>query len=107
MPVSSIGGWYDIFLPGQLRDFQVLQSLGPPARLTVGPWTHLSMDGTPMREAVEFGLAYARGVEPPPRPPVRLYVMGDERVARLRVLAAARLLADPPAPARRRHAVRG
>ena len=76
VPVSSIGGWYDIFLPGQLRDFQVLQSLGRQARLTVGPWTHLSMDGTPVREAVEFGLAYARGVEPPPRPPVRLHVMG-------------------------------
>ena len=28
IPVSSVGGWYDIFLPGQLRDFQVLQSLG-------------------------------------------------------------------------------
>ena len=76
VPVSSIGGWYDIFLPGQLRDFQVLQSLGRPARLTVGPWTHLSMDGTPVREAVEFGLAYARGAAPPPRAPVRLYVMG-------------------------------
>ena len=75
-PVSSIGGWYDIFLPGQLRDFQVLQSLGRPARLTVGPWTHLSMDGTSITEAVEFGLAYARGLEPPPRSPVRLYVMG-------------------------------
>lgn len=77
-PVSSVGGWYDIFLPGQLRDFQVLQSLGRPARLTVGPWTHLSTDGTPIREALAFGLAHARGEEPPPRPPVRLYVLGEE-----------------------------
>jgi uncharacterized protein len=76
VPVSSIGGWYDIFLPGQLRDFKVLQSLGRAARLTVGPWTHLSVDGTSIREAVEFGLAYARGEQPPPRAPVRLYVMG-------------------------------
>jgi uncharacterized protein len=36
------------------------------------------MDGTMMREALEFGLACARGVEPPPRGPVRLYVMGAE-----------------------------
>jgi uncharacterized protein len=43
VPVSSIGGWYDIFLPGQLRDFQILQEAGRPARLTVGPWTHTSM----------------------------------------------------------------
>ena len=78
VPVSSVGGWYDIFLPGQLRDFAVLQQAGRTARLTVGPWTHLSMDGTMMREALEFGLACARGVEPPPREPVRLYVMGEE-----------------------------
>lgn len=78
VPVSSVGGWYDIFLPGQLRDFAVLQSLGRPARLTVGPWTHLSQNAAPVREALEFGLAYARGEEPPPRPPVRLFVMGED-----------------------------
>jgi hypothetical protein len=78
VPVSSVGGWYDIFLPGQLRDFAVLQDAGRTARLTVGPWTHLSMDGAMMREALEFGLARARGAEPPPRGPVRLYVMGEE-----------------------------
>ena len=77
-PVSSVGGWYDIFLPGQLRDFEVLQSLGRAARLTVGPWTHLSMDAAPIRETIAFGLAYARGEEPPSRSPVRLYVMGEE-----------------------------
>ncbi|BEL03209.1 CocE/NonD family hydrolase [Actinoplanes sichuanensis] len=78
IPVSSIGGWYDIFLPGQLRDFRALQQGGRPARLTVGPWTHTEMTGVPVREAVEFGLAYARGEQPPPRPPVRLYVTGEE-----------------------------
>ena len=78
VPVSSIGGWYDIFLPGQLRDFQILQEAGRPARLTIGPWTHISLDGTPLREAIEFGLAHARGQQPPHRPPVRLYVMGEE-----------------------------
>lgn len=76
--VSSIAGWYDIFLPGQLRDFQILQDAGRPARLTVGPWTHVSGDGTAVREAVGFGLAVARGEQPPVRPPVRLYVMGEE-----------------------------
>jgi len=58
VPVSSIGGWYDIFLPGQLRDFRILQEAGRPARLTVGPWTHISADGTPLRESIEFGLTY-------------------------------------------------
>jgi hypothetical protein len=78
VPVSSIGGWYDIFLPGQLRDFQALQQAGRPARLTVGPWTHIAQDPMPVREALEFGLAHARGEPPPDRPPVRLYVMGEE-----------------------------
>ncbi len=78
VPVSSIGGWYDIFLPGQLRDFQVLQRKGRPARLTVGPWTHAEFNSTPIDEAVEFGLAHARGTQPPDRAPVRLYVMGEE-----------------------------
>lgn len=79
VPVSSIGGWYDIFLPGQLRDFQALREAGRPARLTVGPWTHLSVDSAVgVREAVDFGLAHARGEQPPDRAPVRLYVMGED-----------------------------
>jgi putative CocE/NonD family hydrolase len=78
VPVSSIGGWYDIFLPGQLRDFQILQEAGRPARLTVGPWTHTEFTNTPVLEAIEFGLAHARGEDPPERAPVRLFVMGEE-----------------------------
>jgi putative CocE/NonD family hydrolase len=78
VPVSSIGGWYDIFLPGQVRDFTILQEAGRPARLTIGPWSHASVEGAPLREAIEFGLAHARGLQPPPRPPVRLFVMGEE-----------------------------
>ncbi|MFG1926007.1 CocE/NonD family hydrolase [Cryptosporangium sp. NPDC048952] len=77
-PVSSIAGWYDIFLPGQLRDFRILQEAGHPARLTVGPWTHVDFSNTPFTEAIEFGLAYARGEEPRARPPVRLYVSGQD-----------------------------
>jgi putative CocE/NonD family hydrolase len=78
VPVSSMGGWYDIFLPGQLRDFKVLQAAGRNPRLTVGPWTHLSMDTSMMLEAISFGLAHARGDEPLPRAPVRLFVMGED-----------------------------
>ncbi|MEI8411375.1 MULTISPECIES: CocE/NonD family hydrolase [unclassified Kribbella] len=78
VPVSSMGGWYDIFLPGQLRDFKILQEAGRNPRLTVGPWTHLSMDSSMMLEAISFGLAHARGDEPPPRAPVRLFVMGED-----------------------------
>jgi uncharacterized protein len=55
VPVSSIGGWFDIFLPGQLRDFQILRSSGRTARLTVGPWTHAEFTNVGVQEAVEFG----------------------------------------------------
>ncbi|GAA4724051.1 CocE/NonD family hydrolase [Phytohabitans rumicis] len=78
VPVSSIGGWYDIFLPGQLRDFQALQEAGRPARLTVGPWTHAEFTSAGVQEAIEFALPLARGEQPPERAPVRLYVMGEE-----------------------------
>jgi uncharacterized protein len=81
VPVSSVGGWYDIFLPGQLRDFRVLQELAPhapPARLTVGPWHHLNGSGEGIKETLTFGLAHARGEAPAERPPVRLFVMGQD-----------------------------
>ncbi|MEO6086240.1 MAG: CocE/NonD family hydrolase [Umezawaea sp.] len=79
VPTSLIGGWYDFFLPSQLRDFQVLQAAGRPARLTIGPWPHfsLALGGLMVREALEFGLAHARDEHPPERAAVRLYVMGE------------------------------
>ena len=80
VPVTSVGGWYDIFLPGQLRDHQALQTAGRQARLTVGPWSHTSrgVGVTAAAEALGFGLAHARGEQPPERAPVRLFVMGEE-----------------------------
>ncbi|MEU1516945.1 CocE/NonD family hydrolase [Streptomyces sp. NPDC005811] len=81
VPVSSVAGWHDIFLPGQLRDFRVLQEAGRTARLTVGPWAHTSLGvgGVAFAEAVGFGLALARGEQPAERAPVRLFVMGEEK----------------------------
>jgi putative CocE/NonD family hydrolase len=80
VPVSSIGGWYDIFLPGQLRDYQALQAAGRTARLTIGAWSHTSVGSstTAVKEALGFGLSYARGEQPAERAPVRLYVMGED-----------------------------
>ncbi|MFG1702694.1 CocE/NonD family hydrolase [Nonomuraea sp. M3C6] len=82
VPVSSVGGWYDIFLPGQLRDHRTLQDAGrSPVRLTVGPWAHISMGvgHTYTAEALDFGLALARGEQPAERAPVRLFVMGEDK----------------------------
>jgi uncharacterized protein len=81
VPVSSIGGWFDIFLPGQLRDFRVLQDAGRAPRLTVGPWPHVAPASmqVSIRELFEFAAAHARGEAPPAREPVRLFVMGENR----------------------------
>jgi hypothetical protein len=80
VPASLLGGWYDIFLPGQLRDYQALQQAGRTARLTVGPWPHVSLEAARLgiQETLDFGLAYAHGEQPPERAPVRLFVMGQQ-----------------------------
>jgi hypothetical protein len=81
IPVSSIGGWYDVFLPGQLRDFRVLQENGRTARLTIGPWSHdafPAIGGQSTREALDFALPLTRDEQPAERAPVRLFVMGEE-----------------------------
>jgi putative CocE/NonD family hydrolase len=41
VPVLSIGGWNDIFLPSQLGDFKRLASRSK-SRLIIGPWNHLT-----------------------------------------------------------------
>jgi len=41
-PVQLVGGWYDIFLPWMLEDFDALRAAGRDAQLVVGPWAHIS-----------------------------------------------------------------
>jgi putative CocE/NonD family hydrolase len=41
LPVLHVGGWYDIFLGGTLRNFQEMQAHGHTNQwLIIGPWTH-------------------------------------------------------------------
>ena len=78
VPVSSVTGWYDIFLTDQLRDFKALVDAGRSPRLTVGPWWHAhpSGMGAAIADVVGWGAALARGEQPEERAPVRLFVMG-------------------------------
>lgn len=44
-PVLLMAGWYDPFLPTQLRDFELIQNHADPrvanaSQLIIGPWTH-------------------------------------------------------------------
>jgi putative CocE/NonD family hydrolase len=56
--VSLVGGWYDIFLPGQLRDYAALRSAGHEPRMLIGPWQHTDTDG--MAASVRESIAWLR-----------------------------------------------
>ncbi len=95
-PASMIGGWYDLFLPAQVSDYEALRRAGRTARLTIGPWTHASpaLFGETVRDGPRWfdeQLGERPGTEP--RAPVRLYVMGSRTVAG--VLAVATGGRDP------------
>jgi hypothetical protein len=84
---SLLGGWYDLFLPGQIEDFVRLRRAGREARLTIGPWTHGSLRsaGAGMRDGLEWFDVHLRG-RPPGRDAsarVHLYVLGSGRWVRL------------------------
>jgi putative CocE/NonD family hydrolase len=54
-----VAGWYDLFLPGQLDDYQMLSKRdGPPeqsfVRLIVGPWDH-GGPGNPLKARPDLG----------------------------------------------------
>ncbi|MFA1542247.1 CocE/NonD family hydrolase [Actinomadura monticuli] len=78
-PVSLLGGWYDVFLPWQIRDYLALRSAGHAPYLTIGPWWHTdARHGLPgIRESLAWFRAHLRGDPSGLRPdPVRLYVTG-------------------------------
>jgi len=78
-PVSMVGGWHDLFLPWQLRDYAALRAAGRTPRLVIGPWTHasLGLHAEATRSGLEFFQALHRG-EPAPTG-VRVYVAGTGR----------------------------
>lgn len=81
VPMSLVGGWYDIFLPDQLRDYANLAAAGRAPRLTIGPWWHADPRGmaASVSETVGWAAALARGDQPEQRRLVRLFVMGIDQ----------------------------
>jgi putative CocE/NonD family hydrolase len=45
VPAYSVGGWYDIFQGGTIRNYVGLKSRVPGQRLMIGPWYHGPFDG--------------------------------------------------------------
>ncbi|MBO0853237.1 MAG: CocE/NonD family hydrolase [Nocardia sp.] len=80
-PVYMISGWYDIFLPWQLRNYAQLVEAGRPPRLTVGPWGHLSrgMNAPVVAESTAFLREHFTGAPSTREKPVRAYLTGAGR----------------------------
>ena len=76
-----VAGWYDIFLPSQLADYELLRAAGKQPYLTIGPWGHQdsAVMAQPLKMAVDWFDAQLRGDTKGLRDrPVRLYIMGAE-----------------------------
>jgi uncharacterized protein len=78
IPVTMIAGWYDIFLPSMLTDYQALREGGQEARLRVGAWHHVSQDlfRHSFRDALDWFGAHLLGRPTPPGFSVRVETMG-------------------------------
>jgi putative CocE/NonD family hydrolase len=73
------GGWYDIFLPQTLRDYQALKRAGREPYLTIGPWAHKDRRSMPtgLRESIVWLRAQLLGDRSGLREaPVRIFVLG-------------------------------
>jgi uncharacterized protein len=78
IPVTMLAGWYDIFLPYMLADYQALREGGQDVRLRVGPWRH-SHPGVlryGFHDALGWFDAHLRHQPRPRHDPVRVEVMG-------------------------------
>jgi hypothetical protein len=75
-PVSMVTGWWDLFLPEQMRDYAAIRAAGGTVRITVGPWLH----GEPgelraiSRQDVAWLEQHLNGGPPPGGAPVRLFL---------------------------------
>jgi uncharacterized protein len=81
VPINLMGGWYDIFLDGQLKDYQALRGAGRQPYLLIGPWVHGQMASVPItaRESLAWLNAQVKCDQSGLRKePVRLFVMGTD-----------------------------
>lgn len=79
--VLLAGGWYDIFLPGMLDDYNSLRAAGRQALLLVGPWAHggAMINRTFLHESIAVLDSALRGQGELPALPVRANITGVDR----------------------------
>jgi uncharacterized protein len=78
-PVYMATGWYDIFLPWQLRNYAQLVAVGRPPRLTVGPWGHEGEQSPFVAESIAFLKEHFAGAPTTRTAPVRAFLTGAEQ----------------------------
>ncbi len=79
-PVSFVGGWHDIFLPGMLADYAALAKAGHEPYLLIGPWRHTDQQviSASVRDTLAWLRAHLLGDPSQLRPePVRIFVGGS------------------------------
>ncbi|MEN3539801.1 CocE/NonD family hydrolase [Microbispora sp. ZYX-F-249] len=80
--ITMTGGWYDVFLPWQLKDYAALRAAGRRPHLTIGPWYHADIrhGRAANADALAWFRAHLLGDPSGLRTsPVRLYVTGAGR----------------------------
>ncbi|MGW0804882.1 CocE/NonD family hydrolase [Nonomuraea sp. NPDC002799] len=80
-PTSMVTGWWDLFLPAQLRDFATLREAGRQSRIVIGPWGHdLGAMRALLSDQVSWLSAHLLGdTAELHRSPVRLYLQQADR----------------------------
>jgi uncharacterized protein len=82
VPTLLVSGFHDFFIEQTVQQYRALRARGVPTRLTIGPWSHLSLDlGVAMRETIAWLDAYADSsatAQPPRHWPVRVWTSGDD-----------------------------
>jgi uncharacterized protein len=81
VPVTMIAGWYDMFLPSMLEDYQLLRDGGQTVRLRVGGWHHTSQDlfRHEFADALDWFATHLHGGQTAPpgkAPEIRAEIMG-------------------------------
>lgn len=79
--VTMTGGWYDVFLPWQLKDYAAMRAAGRRPYLTIGPWQHTDVrhGRAANNDALAWFRAHLLGDPSGLRAaPVRLYVTGAD-----------------------------
>jgi uncharacterized protein len=84
-PTVMTAGWYDIFLPWQLKDFMAAQRAGRDVRIVIGPWMHAAPAGAAesLRQSIalfqqRFGIGSHQSSQAASQPRVRLFLQGAD-----------------------------